>query len=113
MDKTTLEARIEQRAKDRFQQDFEDAITKLASNPILSDLVLKCDGGKEMRLVSTMGHCPAKDLFFRGSFRERKNLLEHTNIEGTEEYIVKKYIQEETDGILSKLSVLAEYLQND
>ena len=103
MDKTVLEARIEQRATKLFEHDLEQALVIASQNPVLERLRI----GK-FKLVSAYGHCPSTDLLNKS---DRTLLRKETNIEEVKAELIQKYIEKETEAVLAGIATIAEYLQ--
>lgn len=106
MEKSILEKRIIQKAKDRFEEDVRKAGVEISKNPILS--VLRFNGSNLKLGNSGMGYCPSTDLF--NASPDRGLLCTHTNFKVIESDLISEYVAEETDKILSQLALLQEYI---
>lgn len=104
MEKTIIEKRIEEKAKDRFEKDLINAEQILKNHPILSSLKIG-----ELKLVS-VNSCNYSKEFFNRCHTEL--LEEKTNFNKIKENLIQKYIKEETDNLLAKLDNI-KYLFDD
>jgi len=111
MEKSVLEKRIIEKAKNRFDQDVESAREVLAKHPILNALWIHIKDNVKLKLCAVHGYCPATDLFTYS--HDRKLLCENTNFYEIKSKLMEKYIEEETDKILNQLSILQDYIINE
>jgi hypothetical protein len=102
MDVEFLQKRIEAKAQGRVDAEIKKAKDALRSNPVLSQLTIKSGDGR-LALVSTMGYCPATDLFGNADY---KLLEEHTNFADVVQRLKAKYVEEETDLLLSSMKAV-------
>jgi hypothetical protein len=97
-----LQKRIEGRAEDRFNRDLSSLIELISKNAIGNKLVI--DGNI---LINNYGRI-TNALFNGNNITELG--LSKTNLDEIRGVLIKKYIKEETDDILSKLGVLSDFL---
>jgi hypothetical protein len=108
MDVNFLQKQIEAKAQKRVDADIKKATEALRGNPVLVQLTIK-NGDDRLSLVSNMGYCPATDLF--GSADSRL-LEEHTSFRDVVARLKDKYIEEETDLLLSSLKAVVDLAQS-
>ncbi len=100
-----LEKRIESKAKERFDKEFKQLVESITKNKI--GYLLKI-GDKPLANSygfsgSTILNASCPDKVMDGI----------TNIDTIRDRLMKEYIKEETDNILSKLNILSDYLENE
>ena len=106
MDKTFLEKRIEERAEERFEEELIAFTNFVVRHPIGAEIRVKmvddyiplANSGRNYGLVNANG--------LKNSSAEMTNLAE------VKTRLIEKYVKEETDLILKKLTTI-EYLYNE
>ena len=107
MEKTSislLEKRIESKAKERFDKEFMQLVESITKNKI--GQLLKIG---EKNLANNLGFSASTIL--NASYPD-KVMDGITNIDTIRDILMKEYIKEETDSILSKLDILSDYLES-
>ena len=99
-----LEKRIESKAKERFDKEFKNLVESICKNKI----------GKLLKI----GDNSLADYGFSGSTILNASYPDRvmdgiTNIDTIRDRLMKEFIKEETDDILSKLNILSYYLENE
>lgn len=100
-----LQKRIEERAFERFNRDFNELAKVIAENPIGGRLKI-CDN----RLANMSGYAGGA-ILNRGHLDKVSN--EITNIVEVKDFLMKEYIKQETDAILRDISILNSFLGNE
>jgi len=104
MEKTILEKRIEEKAIERFNMEYKKWLNYNLSSPF-------------KYLCVHVGECKEVNLFTFGGnyaiFNENGShkINKSDSFEQIKNELIKKYIAEETDAILSKLTILEDYLK--
>lgn len=98
-----LQKRIENRAEERFNKEFKKLAEAICNNQIgrilkVGDNILADYGGFN------------SDCILNADYPNRV-LKGVTNIDSIKDKLVKEYIKEETDNILSKLSILSDFIE--
>lgn len=108
MEKSFLEKRIAEKAEKRFNLLFNEVFLQVKKNEILELLKIYTDKEKNhfVRLAGIGGSCPSTDLFNYNDLLEK-----YTNFKEVKDKLIEKFIGEETDIIMSKLSEI-EYFFN-
>ena len=113
MEKSILEQRIEEKAEERFKEEFESLITAIERNEVGKRLFFKAGNDEKIKLTNnrtgTRGNFSYLNLY--GSYdSQNEKIIDLTNIEEVKETVLKQYIAEETDNILNKLQDLKHLL---
>ena len=106
MDKTFLEKRIEERAEKRFEEELITFTNFVVRHPIGGEIRVKM-GDDNIPLANfgrNYGLVNANGL--------KNSMAEMTNLADVKAKLIEKYIKEETDAILAKLTNI-EYLYNE
>ena len=106
MEKTHLEVRIEERAKELFEKDYNDFVSILNRHPV--GKLLKVNVNEEQIPLTTFGRNYA--LF--NTEQEQNSRLKLTNYDEVKELLIKKYIAEETDKIIEQLQNIGYLFDN-
>ena len=109
MEKSILEQRIEEKAEERFNEEFKSLMTAIERNEVGKRLFFKASNDQKVKLTNnqngTRGQVAYLNLY--GIYNEQtKKIVDSTNIEEVKEAVLKQYIAEETDNILNKLQDL-------
>ena len=109
MEKSILEQRIEEKAEERFNEEFKSLMTAIERNEVGKRLFFKASNDQKVKLTNnqngTRGQVAYLNLY--GTHNEQTKKVENaTNIEETKKEVIEQYIAEETDNILNKLQDL-------
>ena len=109
MEKTILEQRIEEKAEERFNEEFKSLITAIERNEVGKRLSFKASNDQKVKLTNNQNGTSSQVAYLNlyalyGSQTEK--IVDLTNIEEVKEAVLKQYIAEETDNILNKLQDL-------
>jgi len=102
MEKTFLEKQIENRAKERFDKDYESFLKFGLENKIARMLTLKPEEGKNG--LPIFNSSSNRGLF--NGYQELNHEAGKTNYEKVKQEVIEKYIKEETDMLLKKMDDL-------
>jgi hypothetical protein len=106
-----LQERIEERSAEKFNKDFMSLIRIINENPIGKKLKIKINEKESFSLINYYG--TTGGTFFNSRYEDiTKYGNDLTNIEEIKNELIEKYIKEETDSILGKIEVLADFLEN-
>ena len=103
MDKTFLEKRIENKAREEFEKEWNGFVGQMYRNPIFKHITIKIDG-KDIPLA-TFG--VNFGVFNQEQDRNPRNKF--INFEDVKEKVIQEKIKEKTDELLSRLSAV-DYL---
>ena len=98
MDKTFLEKRIEEKAREEFKKEWNDFVEQMYRHPIFKHITIKIDG-KDIPLAG-FG-------FNFGVFNQKQDensINEFLNFEEVKEKVIQEKIKEKTDELLDRLS---------
>lgn len=98
MDKTFLEKRIEKRAIKRFDEEYKQFITLLRKNNIADEIKININGD----LIPLVNFGSNYGVFNNEELNTERT-KKHTNLEYVKKTLIDRYIQEETDNVLSEL----------
>ena len=106
MDKTFLEKRIEERAEERFEEELIAFTNFVVRHPI----------GAEIRVKTVDDYIPlanfGRNYGLVNATCLKNSSAEMTNLAEVKARLIEKYVKEETDVILKKLTTI-EYLYNE
>ena len=98
VDKTFLEKRIENKAREEFEKEWNDFVIQMYNHPIFKHITIKID--EENIPLATFG--VNYGVFNQKQDKNpRNNFL---NFEDVKEKVVQEKIKEKTDELLSRLS---------
>lgn len=103
MDKTFLEKRIEEKAREEFEKEWNNFVEQMYKHPIFKHITIKIDG-KDIPLADfgiNFG------VFNQDQDRNPRN--EFLNFEEVKDKVVQEKIKKKTDELLNRLSA-ANYL---
>ena len=103
VDKTFLEKRIENKAREEFEKEWNGFVEQMYRNPIFKHITIKIDG-KDIPLA-TFG--VNFGVFNQEQDRNPRNKF--INFEDVKEKVIQEKIKEKTDELLSRLSAV-DYL---
>ena len=98
MDKTFLEKRIENKAREEFEKEWNDFVIQMYNHPIFKHITIKID--KKDIPLATFG-------INYGVFNQKQDTNPRNiflNFEDVKEKVVQEKIKEKTDELLSRLS---------
>lgn len=98
MDKTFLEKKIENKAREEFEKEWNDFVNQMCYHPIFKHIAIKIDE-KDIPL-STFG--VNFGVFNQKQDKNPRNKF--LNFEEVKEKVVQEKIKEKTDELLSRLS---------
>jgi len=100
MDKTFLEKRIEEKAREEFKKEWNDFVEQMYRHPIFKHITIKIDG-KDI---------PLADFGINfGVFNQKQDensINEFLNFEEVKDKVVQEKIKKETDELLNRLSAV-------
>ena len=100
VDKTFLEKRIENKAREEFEKEWNDFVEQMYRHPIFKHITIKIDG-EDIPIAA-----PGINfgVFNQGQDRNPRNKF--LNFEEVKEKVIQEKIKKKTDELLSRLSSL-------
>ena len=111
MEKTMLQQRIEEKAEQMLEKEFNDFIKLLGGNVFGRELKISIGDGKKMKFINSHGYTGG--TFFNGSLKgvtDYGNNL--TNIQQLIDNRRAELVEEVTDELLDKINLLTEFINH-
>ena len=106
MEKSQLEKRIEQKASEKFNKDYDVFQEFMQSNNIAKRLYLNISETEDLPLYD-FGQ---NSGLFNGECDRNKN-ANKTNLKEVKEEIISEYIKTETEALLNKVAALKDFFE--
>jgi len=100
-----LQKRIEEKANERFDREWDKMLDLIYKNPIFSKIKI-IKGDSKINLFEMHS---SYSVF--NKYQTEYELK--TNFEDVKKTILEQYVREETDSILSKLDILSQYINQE
>lgn len=107
MDKTFLEKRIDNMAREEFEKEWNEFVEKMYNHPIFKHIVIEIDGEKIP--LATFG----VNFGIFNQRQDKNNKNKFLNFEDVKEKVIQEKIEQKTDELLHKLNAVSYLFEKE